>query len=119
MVETLKNRNENIYELSKTIQQKEQENYILGEKAKQKEIFYGEKNKRDEEIIKNKTLLIKELNEKISKMEIEITEKSDKIKSYENDLQVKNQEIVYHKEMGEKIKEDERAEEKLKSNYYN
>ena len=46
-------------------------------------------------------------------------EKEDKIKGFENDLTMKNQEIVYHKEMEEKIKEDERAEEKLKSTYYN
>ena len=69
-LETLKNRNENIYEMSKSIQQKQQENYILGEKSKQKEIFYGEKSKRDEEIIKNKDALIKEFKEKMSKMEI-------------------------------------------------
>lgn len=114
----LKARNENIYELSKTVQQKEQENYILAEKSKQKETFYGEKSKRDEDIIKNKDSLIKELKDKISQLEQKITEKEDKMKTYENDLMMKNQEIVYHKEMGEKIKEDERAEEKLKSNYY-
>lgn len=48
-----------------------------------------------------------------------VVEKEDKIKGFENDLTMKNQEIVYHKEMEEKIKEDERAEEKLKSTYYN
>lgn len=110
MSEGLKSKNEQIYELSKTIQQKEQENYILTEKHKQKETFYAEKSKRDEEVLKSKDALVKELKERVSELELGVTEKEEKMKGFEKDLLMKDQEIVYHKETAEKIKEDERAE---------